>query len=152
MPRREEQLRRRAQAAGGRPGSAAELARMSRQARDLGRVELPEGVAEKVRKEAEARLGYRCGGCGERIGVGLKFRRIDVIAGEGGRPEVDVLELSACNGSGGCEYAAECREGADVIEMVEFVWLTGDAPVGGGDLDGDVQAAQDAAGGSAPEA
>lgn len=122
---------------------SAQLAAMARRAKQLGGThELAGEVAERIRKEAEGRLGYRCGGCGERIGVGLKFRRIDVVLGAGGKPQVDVLELAACNGASGCDYAEQCREGADLVEMVEFVWLRGDAPVAAGELDSDVQTAE----------
>lgn len=117
-----------------KPGSteAAALASMSRRAADLrGRVALPPAVAERIAAEAEKQLGMRCGGCGRRISVGLKFTRLDVVAGEKGRPTVDVQHLAACNGAEGCDYAAKARKGADVMEMVEFVWLFGEPPVGG---------------------
>lgn len=109
----------------------AKLAAMAAQARDLGGGELPEAMLGKLRAQAEGQLGLRCGGCGKRIGVGLQFTRIDFVMKDG-TPQVDVLKLAACNGADGCEYAAECREGADLIEMVEYVWLAGEPAVGSG--------------------
>jgi hypothetical protein len=115
------------------------LAAMSRIAKDLGVV--PEQVEATLIEQAEGKLGMRCTGCQQRIGVGFKFTRIDVTLHEG-RPTVDVQYLSACNGADGCDFAQKARSGADVIEMVEFVWLHGDAPVGRGDLDADVAQAE----------
>lgn len=114
---------------------------------DLGkRTPVPEALEREGRANAEANLGMRCGGCGKRIGVGLQFTRIDIVRGDDGRPVADVLKLSACNGADGCDFAAKAREGADVVEMVEFVWLVGEEPVGGEQaLPDAVQAAEDAA-------
>jgi hypothetical protein len=102
----------------------ARLAAMSRQAAEIA-VPVPEQLAAGLRRQAEGQLGMRCSGCGERIGVGFQFTRIDVEVVEG-RPTVDVTRLSACNGANGCEFAMQAREGAMVMEMVEFVWLDGD--------------------------
>jgi hypothetical protein len=137
LMRPEERRRRRAQA------ESAQLAAMSRQAADLGG--FPPAVEEKLRRQAEGKLGMRCAGCGKRIGVGLQFTRIDIVAGEDGTPTVDVARLAACNGADGCDFAERARAGADAIEMVEFVWLHGDEPVGRGQLADDVRAAEDAA-------
>lgn len=102
----------------------ARLAAMSRQAADLGGArELPPKVAETVRRQAEGQLGMRCNGCGERVGVGFRFTRIEVGVGDDGVPAVDVAHVAACNGDSGCDFAARARAAADVVEMVEFVWL-----------------------------
>lgn len=129
-----------------KPGSAeaARLAAMARAAADLGGGALSGEMQYKGRVAAESQLGMRCGGCGERIGVGLQFTRIDVVLRDG-KPAVDVARLSSCNGADGCDYADKARVDADVIEMVEFVWVHGDKPVGSGlSLDDAVQAAEDA--------
>lgn len=131
-----------------KPGrdARAEMRRLAAGAVDLGaQVEVPATLADKVRKEAEGQLGLRCSGCGERIGVGLKFTRIDVLRGPDGHPVVDVAKLAACNGAGGCDFAEKARNGAHLVEMVEYVWLQGDAPVGAADVEAAVQEAQDAA-------
>ena len=101
---------------------------------------------DKIRVEAEKRLGYRCAGCDERIGVGLKFVRLDVSPPPAGetRPQVEHAIIFACNGANGCDYAEKARGGADMVEMIEYVWLQGDAPVGAGQLDADVAAAEGA--------
>lgn len=122
------------------PGELAKLHHMGKIAKDLGVV--PEQVEAKLIEEAEKKLGMRCGGCLKRVGVGFKFTRIDVMIDQG-RPTVDVQYLSACNGAEGCDFAQKAKEGADVIEMVEFVWLTGEKPVGHGDLDADVAQAEE---------
>lgn len=130
-----------------KPGSAeaARLAAMARSAKDLGGGQLTGAAAEEAIRKAEAQLGMRCGGCGERIGVGLQFTRIDAVMKDG-KPTIDVSRLSACNGADGCDFAEKAREGADVIEMVDFAWLHGDKPVGWNlKLDEAVQAADDAA-------
>lgn len=106
------------------------LAAMARAAVDLGSGELKGPVADRARRRAEQQLGMRCGGCGARIGMGFEFTRIDVVAQEG-RPTVDVQRLSACDGSDGCEFAGKARGSADSVRMIEHVWLSGDAPVGG---------------------
>jgi hypothetical protein len=130
------------------PGSdqARKLAAMSRRAADLSSAKaLPPKIEAQALVDAELRLNMRCGGCKERIGVGLVFSRFEVGATEEGRPVVNRMRMGACNGSNGCDFAAKARKGADVVEMVEYVWLTGDAPVGAGDLSADVQAAAEAA-------
>lgn len=116
-----------------KPGSdaARELAGMARRAADLGGGDVPEALVPQLAVKAEGQLGMRCSGCGERIGVGLKFTRIDYVMSEG-KPTVDVSYLAACNGADGCNFANEARAGADVMEMIEFVWLHGDPPVGHG--------------------
>lgn len=136
--------------ANGAPGpeQLAKLAAMSRQAADLGGP-VPASIEEEGRRQAELRLGMRCAGCGERIGVGLKFTRVDVVMSEG-KPAIDVQVLAACNGANGCDYATKAQEGADVMEMVEFVWLHGGAPVSAGDLDADVAQAETAVGNGRP--
>lgn len=135
-----------------RPGDRAGARRdvlgaMAARVPDLGRRELPPEMAQRTRAHVETQLGMRCGGCGKRIGVGFQFTRIDVVIGEGGAPSGDVLRLSACNGADGCEFADSARENADVVEMVEFVWLQGDAAVGRGSLEEDVEQARRVANG-----
>jgi hypothetical protein len=122
------------------------LAAMARNAADLGELQAVAGeVEEKALAEAELQLHMRCNGCRKRIGVGLVFSRFEVTQGPNGRPIVNRMKVGACNGAEGCDFAAKAREGADLMEMVEFVWLTGEAPVGHGTLEGDVDAAQSAA-------
>lgn len=135
-----------------KPGSdeARKLAAMARGAADLGGGELPESMVEKLREQAEGQLGMRCGGCKRRIGVGLQFTRIDFVV-EKGQPTVDVQRLSACNGADGCDFAEEARKGADVIEMVEFAWLTGEPAVGSGASAEEAVAQAEAAASPAPE-
>jgi hypothetical protein len=135
---------------GDRAGASRDVMRgMAQKAHDL-QAPVPEAMQEKVRVGAEKQLGMRCGGCGRRIGVGLQFTRIDVVRGQGGVPQADVMKLSACNGADGCDFAEEARKGADVIEMIEYVWLNGEEPVGTGSLEGDVEAAERAAGDGGP--
>lgn len=107
-----------------KPGSpeARKLAAMARSAADLGGGELSGDVAARLLEQAEGQLGMRCGGCNRRITVGFQFTRIAAIV-EGGKPTMDVVKLSACNGDEGCDFAMQAREGATVMEMVEFVWL-----------------------------
>lgn len=99
----------------------ARLAAMSRQAAEI-ELPAPRAVAVEIQREAEGQLGMRCSGCHQRIGVGFRFVRIDVVMSEG-RPTVDVTQFAACNGVNGCEFAMVAREGATAMEMVEFVWL-----------------------------
>lgn len=131
-----------------KPGSREARAVANGRAVDLRKhAPVPDVMAQKVREQAEAQLGMRCGGCGKRIGVGLQFTRIDVERGADGRPAADVMKLSACSGANDCDFAARARENADVIEMVEFVWLSGEAPVGAHEsLPDAVQRVQDQAG------
>lgn len=115
----------------------ARLAAMSRRALDLGAMRgLPPELDEKVRAQAEQQLGMRCAGCGERIGVGFKFTRIDIVLVED-KPTVDVAYLSACNGAQGCDFAERAKDGADAMELIEFAWLSGAPPVPGGVVAGE---------------
>jgi hypothetical protein len=100
----------------------ARLAAMSREAADLSSGPAPPELVERLRPQIEGQLGMRCAGCGERIGVGFKFTQVGVSIVEG-KPTADVAYLSACNGDSGCNFAAEAREHATAVEMVEFVWL-----------------------------
>lgn len=76
--------------------------------------------------EAETKLGMRCTGCGQRIGMGFKFSALEAIPGENGKPEVVRMSMSACEGIEGCDFAEQARKGATCVEMVEFVWLDSD--------------------------
>lgn len=106
----------------------AQLAAMARRAADLGAGAAPAAIEAKGRKQAELKLGMRCAGCEERIGVGLEFTRIDVVMK--GKPTIDVQKLACCNGAAGCTFAERARGAADAMTMVEYVWLNGDPPVG----------------------
>lgn len=116
-----------------KPGSGdakqlAELAKMSRLAHDLSAGKLPEGYAVQMVVEAEARLGFRCAGCGARVTTGFQFTRVSPV-NEGGRPTVDVQQLTACNGENGCGFALEVKNSdppPTLMEMVEYVWLSAD--------------------------
>lgn len=119
-----------------KPGSAeaARLSGLSRTATDLSKAQtVPAAVAEKVLESTERRLGLRCAGCGERIrGPGFLFTRIDAVMSEG-KPSGDVVRLSACSGSDDCDFAMRARDGATVMELVEYVWLDELPPDGGGE-------------------
>lgn len=126
---------------------AAQLAAMARRAADLGAGAAPAAIEAKGRHQAELKLGMRCAGCEERIGVGLEFTRIDVVMVKG-KPTIDVQKLACCNGADGCKFAEEARGAADAMTMVEYVWLNGDAPVGAGlAVEDAVEQAERAAGG-----
>lgn len=103
------------------------LASLSRQATDLGGGPLAGEVAERIRVQGEKQLGLRCFGCGERIGIGFIFTRLDVIV-EAGKPTIDRLRLAACNGVNGCEFAKQAAADADVMEAVEYAWLKQEEP------------------------
>jgi hypothetical protein len=66
--------------------------------------------------------GARRAQLARRVTVGFQFTRIAAIV-EGGKPTMDVVKLSACNGAKGCDFAMKAREQATVMEMVEFAWL-----------------------------
>jgi hypothetical protein len=163
-------------------GEIAELGRMSRVAHDLSQGKLPPGHALKMLREAEQQLGLRCDGCGERVRIGFKFRQLQATVVEGG-PTVDVLAMTACDGSNpacsncghsrrdfeqarrehpdraaaegehwpgcqqcgheaepvACEFAMKAKDGATVMEPVEFAWLDEQrlaAGADGGETDG----------------
>lgn len=106
-------------------GGAADLSRMSRSAADLSRTAVPEKLRKRALESAEAELGMRCRGCGQRITTGFEFTALEPVMDSGG-VKVITLKLSACNGDNGCDFAQQAREGATAVEMVEFVWLTED--------------------------
>jgi hypothetical protein len=83
---------------------------------DLTRATITDQEAREVQEMLEHTLGGRCNGCGRRIGVGIKFTSVDP------RDERPVAQLSACSRDD-CGYAELCRDGATLMEMVEFVWL-----------------------------
>lgn len=109
-----------------KPGSehVKELARLSRQAKIIQR-SVPDELREKMLVKAETQLGLRCGGCFERITIGFLFRSIEVATGDDGKPLIDVAKISACNGANGCDFADQARQGATLVEMVEYAWLDG---------------------------
>jgi hypothetical protein len=88
---------------------------------DLSRVGLSDDEARRTQEMLEHRLGMRCDGCGRRIQIGFKFASIDP------RHQSPVLNLSTCTRDD-CGYAEQCREGATVMEMVEFAWLDENGP------------------------
>jgi hypothetical protein len=77
--------------------------------------------AKRAQVLAEAHAGMRCGGCRERIGIGLHFTvfKAEVVEGH---PTMTTARLAACSRPD-CDYAEECRRMAPVAEMVEFVWF-----------------------------
>lgn len=111
-----------------KPGSdaARDLSRMARQAHDLGDRKIPEEVAEALCAAEEVRTGMRCAGCGERIGVGFRFTRVEaLIHPKTHEPMAASMIVGACNGAAGCDFADEARSGASAAEMVEYLWLDG---------------------------
>lgn len=96
--------------------SRAEAMRQNGGGVDLARAALSDGEARDAQEMLELRMGMRCGGCGRRIGLGFKFASLDPRATE------PVLKLSACNRLD-CDFAESARDGATVMEMVEFAWL-----------------------------
>lgn len=87
-------------------------------------------VESRIRQQAEEQLDRRCGGCARRVGIGFKFTKMDIYMGSDAKPQVDVMHIVACAGDDDCNFAAACREEADSVEMIEYVWLGGEAPVG----------------------
>lgn len=132
-----------------KPGSreAAELsqlARMDKQAVDLSKI--PEEKKLAAKAEAEGRLGMRCDGCNRRITIGFAFTMIEVVPAKGGAAAVNVLKLAACNGNDDCDFAMKAKDGATVMEAVEYAWLDEDPLAGEGSVEAARQARAAAAG------
>lgn len=84
---------------------------------DLSKSKLTDEQVRQAQETMELRAGMRCGGCGRRITMGYQFTSLaprDAAA--------PVIRLSACARED-CEYAMVLRDGATVMEMVEFAWL-----------------------------
>lgn len=76
---------------------------------------LSDEQARQVQETIELKQGMRCSGCGRRIGIGMEFTSIDP------RADQPVIKLAACSRED-CEFMEECREGATVMQMVEYAW------------------------------
>lgn len=87
---------------------------------DLGRrktlATMTDDEARRVQEMLEHKLLARCNGCGRRITIGFKFTSIDP------RQEKPVVQLAACTRED-CDFAERCRDGAVLMEMVEFAWI-----------------------------
>lgn len=99
-----------------KPGSAA-ARQITGKGLDLSGAAMSDEKAAELQERLELRMGMRCRGCLRRIGIGIKFRSVDVRDAE--RP---VISMAACNRVD-CDFAEQAREGATCMEMVEFVWL-----------------------------
>lgn len=111
-----------------KPGSreAAELSRMARQAHDLADQKIPEHIAEKLCAAQELKESMRCAGCGERIGVGFRFTRIEAfVHPKTNEPMAATMHVGACDGAAGCDFAREASKGSTAMEVVEYVWMDG---------------------------
>jgi hypothetical protein len=101
---------------------AVDLSQMAQQAVELNRPYSAEQEAT-LRAQAEMHMGLRCNGCGERIGMGFRFTRIDISSQtEDGKPKVEVAKTVACSRDE-CDYADRARLDANLVEMIEHVWL-----------------------------
>lgn len=85
-------------------------------AHDLSTAGMSDAQAWRAQAEFELALGMRCHGCGRRISFGLRFVSIDVRDAK-----APAVYRVACNRMD-CDFAEQCREGADAMEMVEFAW------------------------------
>lgn len=83
---------------------------------DLSRVGLSDQEAREAQEMIEHQLLVRCDGCGRRIELGFRFTSIDVRASH------PMLQLAACTRAD-CDFALKCREGATLLEVIEFAWL-----------------------------
>lgn len=106
-----------------RPGSndARRIANGARHA-DLSLAALSDEQARDLQEEIELRNGWRCSGCGRRIKVGFQFTSVDPRDAD-----APMVRLSACSRDD-CGFAEQCRDGATVMELVEFVWLDANGP------------------------
>lgn len=82
---------------------------------DLSVARLTDREAQEAQEYLELRGGLRCGGCGRRLGIGFRFTSIDP------RSRQPIVKLSACSRAD-CGFAAQCREGATLVEFVEYAW------------------------------
>lgn len=85
-------------------------------AHDLRSLKITATEAQQAQEMLELQAGKRCGGCGRRIGIGIKFTSLDVRSGQ------PILQKSACDREG-CEWAELCRDGATFMEVFECVWV-----------------------------
>lgn len=91
-------------------------------AADLTLAGLSDAQAQEFQEAIELKNGWRCSGCGRRIGVGFQFTSVAPRD-----PEAPMVRLSACSRDD-CGFAEKCRDGATVMELVEFVWLDENGP------------------------
>jgi predicted metal-binding protein len=84
---------------------------------DLSKSKMTDEQARDAQEQMELRSGMRCGGCGRRITMGYQFTSLAPRA-----VEAPVIRLSACARED-CDYAMVLRDGATVMEMVEYAWL-----------------------------
>lgn len=83
---------------------------------NLARAKMSDKQVAEAGEMLELQLGMRCGGCGRRIGIGIKFTSISV------RKQSPVSKLSACDRED-CGFAEEARDGGTVMEVFQLVWL-----------------------------
>lgn len=103
-----------------------QLRQMASRALDLNTLRgVEKDAAEQMLVDAEEKLGLRCVGCGRRITTGVRFRRLSVEVGEGGRPFVASLVVACCLTNEDCVSAGVMRDGATCAEMFEVAWFDG---------------------------
>lgn len=99
-----------------KPGSNA-ARRLSARGVDLQAAGMTDEELAAARVMIETKLGMRCNGCGERITVGFRFTSVAPRD-----TQAPVMQLVACSREE-CGFAEQARDGATVVEAVEFVWL-----------------------------
>ena len=79
----------------------------------------PTPTLDEQRMEHERKAGMRCGGCKRRITLGFEF----VVFVEAHPGALATSRTYACNGEGGCEYAAIVAQNANAMRPIEWAYL-----------------------------
>lgn len=81
----------------------------------------PRPTLDEQRLDHERKAGMRCGGCKRRITLGFEF--VVFSAHEVHTGTLVTSRTYACNGDGGCDYAAMVAQHANAMRPIEWAYL-----------------------------